>query len=62
MNFVSQYSNTLEDIVQHGTHVAGIAAANTNNGIGVAGVGWNSSIGNLKTCFEYEYLHPIRVT
>jgi subtilisin family serine protease len=28
----------------HGTHVAGIAAANTNNGIGVAGVSWNSLI------------------
>ena len=55
VSFVSDYSNTLEDIVQHGTHVAGIAAANTNNGIGVAGVGWNSSIGNLKTCFQYEY-------
>jgi subtilisin family serine protease len=55
VSFVSQYSNTLDDIVQHGTHTAGIAAANTNNGIGVAGVGWNSSVGNLKTCFEYEY-------
>jgi thermitase len=55
VNFVSQYSNTIEDIVQHGTHTAGIAAANTNNGIGVAGVGWNSSVGNLKACFEYEY-------
>jgi len=55
VSFVSDYSNTLEDIVQHGTHVAGIAAVNTNNGIGVAGVGWNSSIGNLKTCFQYEY-------
>jgi len=55
VNFVSEYSNTLEDIMQHGTHVAGIAAANTNNGIGVAGVGWNSSVGNLKTCFQYDY-------
>jgi subtilisin family serine protease len=53
VNFVTQYSSTLEDIVQHGTHTAGIAGANTNNGIGVAGVGWNSSVGNLKECFEY---------
>ena len=54
VNFVSAYSSTLEDVAQHGTHTGGIAAVHTNNGIGVAGVGWNSSIGNLKTCFEYE--------
>ena len=55
ISFVTEYSDNLDDIAQHGTHTAGIAAVNTNNGIGVAGVGWNSSVGNLKTCFEYEY-------
>jgi hypothetical protein len=30
--------------VQHGTHVSGIAAAKGNNGIGVAGVNWNTQI------------------
>jgi subtilisin family serine protease len=57
ISFVQDYSEYLddpEDYVGHGTHVAGIAAVHTNNGIGVAGVGWNSSIGNLKTCFAYE--------
>ncbi len=32
----------------HGTHVAGIAAAETNNGIGVAGVCWNAKIMPIK--------------
>ena len=32
----------------HGTHVAGIAAANTNNGVGVAGVSWSASIMPIK--------------
>jgi len=54
ISFVSAWSSTLEDVVEHGTHVAGIAAVHTDNGIGVAGVGWHSSLGNLKTCFEYD--------
>lgn len=32
----------------HGTLVAGIVSASTNNGIGVAGVGWNNSILPIK--------------
>ncbi|MBI3586885.1 MAG: S8 family serine peptidase, partial [Ignavibacteriales bacterium] len=32
------------NINQHGTHVAGIAGASTNNGVGVAGVGWNNML------------------
>lgn len=60
VNFVSQYTSNYDgspvtnvDVVSHGTHVAGIAAAETDNAIGIAGVGWHSSIGALKTCFEY---------
>jgi thermitase len=45
-NFSS--SPSVDDLYGHGTHVAGIVAAICNNGIGVAGVGYNSSLMNVK--------------
>ena len=42
-------SNTdVTDLYGHGTHVAGIIGAETNNGIGVAGVTWDCKIMILK--------------
>lgn len=32
----------------HGTHVAGILGANTNNGMGIAGINWNARIAPLR--------------
>ena len=36
----------------HGTFVASEVAANTNNGEGIAGAGWNTSIGVFKVCYQ----------
>ena len=40
--------NGWEDMYGHGTHCAGIAAAITDNGVGVAGVGYNCGLINGK--------------
>lgn len=37
-------SNDVTDLCNHGTHVAGTAAANTNNETGIAGVCWDAQI------------------
>jgi serine protease len=49
----------------HGTHVAGIIAAATNNGLGVAGVGWNTLIMPVRALgigggAEYDILQAVR--
>ena len=47
-DFVNNDNDPMDD-QGHGTHCAGIAAAVTNNGIGIAGVSWNSKIMPIKT-------------
>lgn len=47
-NFDGGAANDVTDNVGHGTHVAGCAAAATNNSIGVAGVDWNSKLHGFK--------------
>ena len=46
INFTT--SSTVDDLYGHDTGTVGVAAAITNNGIGVAGVGYNSTIMNVK--------------
>ncbi len=41
-------STTSDDIYGHGTHVSGIISANTNNNLGVAGVGYGITLLNAK--------------
>lgn len=47
-DFADRDHNATADLNQHGTHVAGIAGAATNNEKGIAGVGYNVSITPLK--------------
>ena len=46
-DFINNDNNPMDDN-SHGTHVAGIAAAVGNNGIGIAGVNWKARIMPIK--------------
>ena len=73
-NFVNGSSNTADDY-GHGTAVAGTAAADTNNGMGVSGVGWNNMImplvaldstgyasySNMASAIQYAADHGARI-
>ena len=52
VNFVSAHDSPVEDIIGHGTHVGAIAAAETDNQTGTAGVARDASIGSMKVCYE----------
>src|SRR5262249_28897615 len=48
----TQYYSGTNDLCNHGTHVAGIASANTGNSVGIAGVGYTTSLLNGKVLLE----------
>ncbi|MCB9258433.1 MAG: S8 family serine peptidase [Ignavibacteriales bacterium] len=45
-------NNPNEDRADHGTHVAGLASAVTNNGIGIASIGFNTKLMAVKTSID----------
>ena len=50
-------SDTADDVLGHGTLVASVVGANSNNGIGISGVSWGTSIASVKVCYEeYDFL------
>ncbi|GEM_PF-1548006 len=48
--------NNPMDYVGHGTHCSGIAAAVTDNDIGVAGLDWNGTIMPLRIGYQYLWI------
>lgn len=58
-NYTDDPADSLDkDMRGHGTHVMGIAAAETNNGTGIAGVNWTSKIMVIKILNQYNNFTP----
>lgn len=49
-------------VAGYGTALAGVVAATTNNGLGVAGVSWNAKIQPLKAFRRNEFAAPVGLT
>ncbi|MBD3224683.1 MAG: S8 family serine peptidase [Caldithrix sp.] len=54
-NDIRPPSSGNRDILSHGTHVAGIMSAMANNGVGIAGIAYNSKIIATKHSYDTDY-------
>jgi len=53
-------SATVDDDLGHGTLVASVIGANSDNGAGIAGVSWGTMIASVKVCYEYyDFLYGL---
>jgi subtilisin family serine protease len=54
-NFVGGTDPRDDSVIGHGTLVAGVAAATTNNALGIAGAAWNASVLPVKVLDSHGY-------